>query len=276
MTHEQPSLRATFAALRSLMGPAPYPLRAPSARATPYAVSTRRGIEPRADIWLSEREGPSPSVLLVHGGGFVIGSRRMKPIKLIADHLVCAGISVCAPDYRMVMRGGGFRAGRLDVADAFNWWRGQSSRFNLDPAQISMIGLSAGAALSWAAADLCTAPPSRFISVYGAYDLNWQRGPARWLLKPLLFRRDPRGPVSWSPLNRVELPCPVLMIHGDEDALVPLRAAQALYQRRLAQQQLLTRLEIFQGQGHGFLNDVRSVHAQRALALITSFLHERL
>ena len=269
MTREQPSLRATLAALRSLMAPVPYPLRAPSAQETPYAVSTRGGIEPKADIWLAENKDPAPSALLVHGGGFVIGSRSMKPIRLIADHLVRAGISVCAPDYRMVMRGGGFRAGRLDVADAFNWWRGQCSRFNLDPARINILGLCAGAALSWAAADLWTAPPSRFISIYGAYDLNWKHGPARWLLKPLLFRRDPQGPVSWSPINCVELPCPVLMIHGDKDSLVPLEAAQVLYERRLAKN-LVTQLKVFPGQEHGFLNDVQNVHAQHALALITS------
>jgi len=45
----------------------------------------------------------------VHGGGFTVGSRAMKPMRLLATACRRAGWASLTFDYRLVPRGGGAR-----------------------------------------------------------------------------------------------------------------------------------------------------------------------
>ena len=65
-----------------------------------------RGIAPLVDTY-APAAPTGASVVLVHGGGFVIGSRRMKPMRFLATQLAAAGITVCSVDYRMIRSGAG-------------------------------------------------------------------------------------------------------------------------------------------------------------------------
>jgi acetyl esterase/lipase len=217
-----------------------------------YRTRAARGITPLADIYLPPH-GSAPSVVLVHGGGFVIGSRRMKPIRYLAARLVEAGIAVCAIDYRMIFRGGRLDEAVDDVCDAFAFWRARAP----DPDAVSMIGLSAGATLAMLATSRLGARspgPSRLACCFGLYELDQLEGAMAGALLRLLLRRSDRP--TWrdrSPRSMPQPEIPTLLLHGGADALIPVAQAHRLAAHREALG-LPTRLVIYPDAPHGFFS----------------------
>ena len=101
-----PQSRGVLRALWLLATPPAFEPRLPHAEAERFRSRRARGIAPLADVYLPDGPGPHPSVIIVHGGGFVIGSRRMKPVRYLATRLCAAGYAAAALDYRMIFRGG--------------------------------------------------------------------------------------------------------------------------------------------------------------------------
>lgn len=232
-----------------------------------YTVSYRehraRGIAPLADIY--EPEAPSgASVLLVHGGGFVIGSRAMKPMRYLAAKLVAESMTVCAVDYRMIFRGGRLDEAVADVRDALAFWRTRAP----DASRISMLGLSAGASIALLAA--AGVPLHRLVLCFGLYAMDHLQGPLASLLPRMLFATTDRA--IW----RERSPCvaqpsaPTLLLHGDDDGLVPVEQARQLASAREALG-LPTRLVVYPGAPHGFFNLTGSV-ADAATAEIVEYV----
>jgi len=165
-----------------------------------------------------EPPGARASVVLVHGGGFVVGSRRMRPIRLLAARLVEAGLAVCAIDYRLGLR----ISGALDdTCAAFDHW----ARRAPDRDRISLVGLSAGGYLAYAAAS--RVPAHRVACIYGLLEIPW---------------RDPLPDPT----------LPTLLLHGDADRLVRVDQAKRAAARR-AERALPTELAIYPAAGHGFM-----------------------
>jgi acetyl esterase/lipase len=259
-------------ALWSLWTPLRVPTREPTHRALAYRGSGRRGIAPLADVYLPECSGPHPSVVLIHGGSFLIGSRRMKPIRYLATRLVEAGFAVAALDYRMIFRGGRLDESVEDVETMIQWWQTQADRFALDVDQVTTLGFSAGAALMWLSAANLSIPPRRLVSLYGVYDFAWLSGRrAAWLRRKLLRSGDVAVWRQRSPLMHAACPSPALIIHGDEDRMVPVAHAKALATTR-ERAGLPTTLQVVAGARHGFLNDAGSVMAESCVAEIVSFV----
>lgn len=205
---------------------------------------------PLADIYVPERA--HASVLLVHGGAFVLGSRRMKPMRYLAAQLTAAGLAVCAIDYRMIFRGGRLAESTDDVVDAFAFWAAQAPAFGLDPARISMVGLSAGATLALLAAPRCKGLGS-LTSCFGLYEVDHLRGPAA-LLPRLLFATPDRAQwLARSPRHAPQPAVPTLLLHGTDDGLVPVAQAERLAAHRTSLG-LPTRLVIYEDAPHGFFN----------------------
>ncbi len=220
-------------------------------RTVAYREAHARGIAPLADIY--EPAVPTgASVVLVHGGGFVIGSRAMKPMRFLAAKLTDAGHTVCAVDYRMIFRGGRLDEAVSDVRDALAFWRMHAP----DPARISMAGLSAGASIALLAADAI--PLHRLVCCFGLYDMEHLQGPLASLLPRMLFATADRA--IW----RDRSPCvaqpaaPTLLLHGDDDGLVPVEQARKLAAARDALG-LSTKLVVYPGAPHGFFNLTGSV-----------------
>lgn len=246
--------RAVVRSVMSLRGEPPGAI-APTLAAVAYAGRDRRGIAPLADVYVPERP-TGASAVLVHGGAFVIGSRRMKPTRYLATRLASAGIGVCAFDYRMIFRGGRLDEALADVRDALAFWRGESARLGLDPARVTLIGNSAGGTLALLAA--AAAGPGELASViacFGLYELDHLRGPLAELLPRLLFRTAKRS--TWnarSPYGAPQPTVPTLLLHGTADGLVPVEQARRLAALR-EQQGLPTRLVVYEDAPHGFFND---------------------
>ena len=112
-----PTARGLIESVRSLRGPLGFDAVEPVHRGLRYRARTSpRHRAPRVDVYLPPGHGPWPSVVLVHGGGFLIGSRQMKPIRYLSTHLTQAGFAVAAVDYRLVGRGGRLHRAVEDVA----------------------------------------------------------------------------------------------------------------------------------------------------------------
>jgi len=211
-------------------------------------------------------------VVLVHGGGFLIGSRRMKPARYVATRLVEAGMAVAALDYRMIFRGGRLDESVDDVATMQTWWREQSERFELDLDRVAALGFSAGSTLMWLSTSVVATPPSRLVSLFGLYDLSWLSGRrAAWLRRRLLRSSDRDLWRARSPLAHAACPSPAMLIHGDADQMVPASQAREMAAVR-EEAELPTQLRIVPGARHGFLNDAGSAVAEATVAEIVTFL----
>jgi acetyl esterase len=237
-----------------------------------YTKSAHEHVSPlrrrEADVYLPEGE-LGASVVLVHGGGFVIGSRSMKPVRFLASHLARSGIAVCAIDYRLLFRGGGLVRSTEDVVAAIDWWRGESRSFSLDPDRVSIAGISAGATLALLAAS--GRPIHRAACIFGLYDFDDPNVPLGELLSKLLLETDDR--TTWrarSPLRSTHTAAPLLLIHGSSDRLVPVVQAEALASARRSLG-LKTSLQIYDGEPHSFLNWPGPA-ASRAASEVTAFL----
>jgi acetyl esterase/lipase len=268
------------AALRSLASPLHFTPRAPSLSAVPFAAP-RPGVPARADVYLPDEVAHGvapgtpgvPSVVLVHGGGFMIGSRTMKPMRLLGTRLAEAGIAVAIIDYRLIGRGGALTEAVDDVVTAFRWWQQFGPQFGADPARMSLMGLSAGGTLALlAAAQLATAEAlHRVVDVFGVTDFAALRGNRAALMRRLVLAGD--DPVARSPVrHQAALRQPMLIVHGTSDSLVPHAHAEALADARAAQG-LPTELVLLDGAPHGFFNTAEtSDDAEAALATIVPFL----
>jgi len=254
-----------------LAGPARFEALEPTHAGVPYTGRRRRGVSPLCDVYLPTGPGPHASVIVVHGGGFVIGHRRMKPVSLIATRLCQAGLAVCSVDYRLLLRGGGLDAQVEDVTTAATFWRSEHRRFGCDPARVSMLGFSAGAALMLLHAAK-SEPYHRLVNIYGAVDFHRMSGRrAEVLLRMLTGTRDRRAWEEMSPSTHAHMPTPILTIHGTHDKLVPVAQAKRLHEARRARG-LPSELEIVEGMPHAWLNDASLPETDRAVQRVIAFL----
>ncbi len=259
-------------ALYVLARPATFEALAPTHEALVYSRARRRGIAPLCDVYVPAGGGPHPSVIVVHGGGFVIGHRRMKPVRLVATRLCRAGFAVCAVDYRLLLRGGGLAEQVDDVTAAAAFWRAESARFGCDPARISMLGFSAGAALMLLHAGTCGHAYHRLVSIYGPVDFDRMSGRrAELLLGVLLGTRDRQVWKERSPSAHAHVASPLLVVHGTHDDLVPVAHATRLFEARRARG-LPTEIEIVEGMRHGWLNDASLPETEHAVSRVLAFL----
>lgn len=268
----EPSTRGLLHALALLAKPASFESLAPTHEGVPYAHGTRRGVAPLCDVYLPASGVALPSVVVVHGGGFVIGHRRMKPVRLVATRLCQAGFAVCAVDYRLLLRGGGLDAQVEDVTAAAAFWRAECARFGCDPARISMLGFSAGASLMILHAAASPHVYHRLVSIYGALDFHQMSGRrAGLVLGMLLGTGDRRVWEERSPSAHADMSSPLLTIHGTHDDLVPVGHATRLHEARRARG-LPSELELVPGMRHGWLNDASLPETDQAVARVLAFL----
>lgn len=244
---------AVVRSLRSLRGKPAIAEVAPTQSAIRYrAGSSRRGvIDPLADIYVPPN-ATGASVVLVHGGGFVLGSRQMKPMRYLAAQLVGAGVSVFAIDYRMIFRGGRLDEATDDVRAACEFWLTNAPQLGLDAHAASIVGLSAGGTLALLAAgrvpELAT-----LTCCFGLYEVDHLRGPATLLPRLLFATTDRAAWIERSPRHVAQPSMSTLLLHGTDDGLVPVEQAHGLSAHR-EQLGLKTRLVIYDGAPHGFFN----------------------
>jgi acetyl esterase/lipase len=97
--------------------------------------------ELQLDVFRPRRgDGPFPAVLLVHGGGFTVGSREN--LYFTGAKLADLGVVAASIDYTL---NGLMDPANADVADAWTWLGAQPE---VDRSHMAVLGTSAGCALS--------------------------------------------------------------------------------------------------------------------------------
>jgi triacylglycerol lipase len=95
-------------------------------------------------------DGPLPSIVHIHGGGFVAGAPEMKDVenRLLASELRCRIYSV---NYRLAPEAP-HPAPLEDIYSVFAWLHKNAGQLNLDPTRIGIKGESGGGGLAAAVA----------------------------------------------------------------------------------------------------------------------------
>ncbi len=216
--------------------------------------------------WFFPGQGPGAmrartTVLYLHGNAENLGTQFHS-----IDWMPAQGLNVLALDYR----GYGASEGlptldgvQLDIDAAMTWLL---ARDDVDPRRIVMFGQSLGGALAiHYAAHGAHRRAIRALVIDSAFAdyreiareklaVLWLTWPVQWL--PWLTIDDRYAPVD--AIGAVS-PTPVLLIHGDQDAVVPVHHAQELFEAA-AQPKALW---IVPGAGH--IQSLRHVDRQREL-----------
>jgi uncharacterized protein len=181
--------------------------------------------------WVPATAPPIASVLLCHGNGGNIGDRALA-VDLLAAH----GFGVLSFDYRGYGRSSGRPSERGTASDA------RAARAALPDGPVIYLGESLGGAVALALA--VDDPPDGLIlqsTFTGVRDIARLHYP----FIPRAFVPD-----AYPSLRRVRaLRAPLLVLHGDDDRVVPVIDGQALYEAAPGPK----RIELFPGAGH---NDV--------------------
>tara|TARA_R110002049_G_scaffold993_2_gene7102 strand:- start:44713 stop:45687 length:975 start_codon:yes stop_codon:yes gene_type:complete len=101
----------------------------------------------RADIYLPKdaSEKSHPAVLLIHGGGWLTGSKENQ--RVMAQHLALNGYVAITVSYRLGLEAP-YPAGVIDLKDAIVWIRKNAKKYPINPDKIAVLGASAGAQLA--------------------------------------------------------------------------------------------------------------------------------
>ena len=271
--------------------------------ATQYQVTpnvtylTADGYESKLDV-IAPRDPPGqvPTLLYIHGGGWVGGSKEWAMLRLLP--YLEMGFAVVNVEYRLAsvaLAPAAVEDGRC----ALRWVLSNADSYGFDPDRIVVSGHSAGGHLSLttgmlpASAGLDRRCPARnpaggradahepemgvaaIVNWYGITDLaDLVHGPnAKTYAVAWMGGRPDWQAVAErvSPLSHVRsgLP-PILTIHGDADSIVPFDHAARLHQA-LDEAAVPAQLHVVAGGGHGRFTVAESLAAYQA---IRNFLAE--
>ncbi len=243
------------------------------------------------------RDQPSgcPTLLQVHGGGWVIGDKREQGRPLML-HLASRGWVCFAPNYRLSPRAT-WPDHLVDVKRAIAWVRAEGASYGADPGFLVLTGGSAGGHLVALAALTANDPRyqpgfedvdtsvSGCVPYYGVYDLVGETGTkaARVRRRHLLDRvvmktRDEQVYVDASPLSAVRADAPpFLVIHGRNDTLVPVAEARLFVERLRAVSTSPVLYVELPGTQHAFdvFPSIRSAHVVRAVGRFVELVRLR-
>lgn len=182
------------------------------------------------DVYVPEGDGPFPTCILVHGGGFMRGTKTSF-INPLFEPLSKAGFTWFTINYRLAPTNK-FPACIEDTETAIRWVKAHAKEYKVDPKRIALIGESAGGHIvsfvgAKAQADTAVAAVVPF---YAPHDLVLQvesrkaLGPSMEALFGLKELNDDARKVlkNGSPTTylRKGMP-PYLLLHGTKDEQVP-------------------------------------------------------
>ncbi|MDF2933145.1 MAG: alpha/beta hydrolase [Chryseobacterium sp.] len=104
------------------------------------------GLSLKADIYYPlDKSQKHPGVALVHGGGWISGSRENE--KYMAQELAAKGYVAIAVGYRLADVAK-YPAGIEDIETAINWLKKNHKKYSLNKKKIAVLGESAGAQIA--------------------------------------------------------------------------------------------------------------------------------
>ena len=216
----------------------------------------------RFDLHRPPRTGPCPVLVIVHGGGWVKGDKRI--FSHIADLFASLGLVVLNVNYRLAPKHR-FPVMIDDVACALQWVEAEGVRYGADPSRVVLLGQSAGAHIvsligltpdrSWGR--VC--PWQGFLEVDGVvalagiFDFEKAHKGMRYRLDQLLPPGEERRRF-WNeaqPIKHVRSRADTsfLLLHGKRDSFVPADRSRDFY-HALRTAGMRAHLKFFRLRGH--------------------------
>jgi len=240
------------------------------------------------DIYRPSSTGPHPAVVLVHGGGWLGGSK--------AGHagtgamLARNGYTACAINYRLAPDFP-YPAAFDDCQRAVRWIRAHAGDYDINPKRVGAMGDSAGGHLvaligvrgtrdnSDRSLSSFRSRPDAVVGYYGAYELvrMWQiemahRPLTAWLGGPPEGHEKVYKETSPASMASRSSP-PFLILHGDQDKVNPEEQSHLLH-RALRKKGVESTLLILKGVGHGWAPE--SPQGREAEAAVLAFFAKHL
>ena len=213
----------------------------------------------KLDAHVPDGPGPFAACILVHGGGWRNGNKRVY-ITPLFEPLTKAGFVWFTVNYRLAPAHR-WPACAEDVAAAVKWVKAHAAEYKVDPKRIALIGESAGAHLvAWIGTQ--KDPETSVAAVvpfYSPGDLELQTkktgtvGDAMGALLGLTeLNEDARKALrAASPIDQIKAGMPpFLLIHGDNDQMVPYEQSP-LFQAKMKAAGNVCDLITVPGGGHG-------------------------
>ena len=248
-----------------------------------YHIAT--GYEAKLDLYLPRGPGIHPTLIQIHGGGWVGGSKEHNSLRFLP--YLEMGWAVVNVEYRLG-RSALAPAAVEDCLCALRWIIRNAEQYNIDTDRLVVTGYSAGGHLSLTtgitppAAGLDRQCPGNedlevaaIINWFGITDVadlldgeNMKSYAVGWM-GSMPNRYDIAERVSPLTYVRSGLP-PILTIHGDADPTVPYSHAIRLHEA-LDEAGVQNRLHTVPGGGHG---NFSVPQYQEAYEVIRGFLKE--
>ncbi len=199
------------------------------------------GASLRMDAFLPASPEKTPAVIIVHGGGWVSGDRRID-VQPLFKPLSDAGFAWFSISYRLAKDVTQFGVAINDVQNAVQYVRSHAAEYNVDTDKIALIGESAGGQLAAMAALRGRGDTAvrAVVALYTPSDLVGLVKNSNYVPSRI---RDSVNGTPWenlilagltqlSPIDNVrrDMP-PFLFIHGTEDSLVPFQQSREMCQR---------------------------------------------
>jgi acetyl esterase/lipase len=209
--------------------------------------------------WTNDGKGKKPTLLYIHGGGWVAGSKDERVLNVLP--YVYRDWVVISINYRLA-KDAKAPAAVDDCLIALEWIYANADKYDIDTDRIVVSGGSAGGHLALLTGmlregdQLCggklkvgnTRKVAAIVNWYGVTDFTINPHPLEWFGEDIDLEEYVR---SLSPINYVrEGGTPVLTIHGSEDFTVPVNQAVNLH-KKLREVGVQEKLLLIEGKKHG-------------------------
>lgn len=216
----------------------------------------------KLDVYLpASRNENTRLIVITHGGGWNSGDKSNLDGQIAEIQKRLPGYAIANLNYRLIRTDGNyFPTQENDVNSAITFLKNKTADYNISQNFI-LMGYSAGAHLSllqgYKHSDVLQ--PRGIISFFGPTDLEKLYldaevsipGALKYVLNATLDI-NPNLFYESSPINYVtSSSAPTLMLHGDQDQLVPVNQAYTL-QNKLEDAGVFNKLIVYPGQGHGW------------------------
>lgn len=215
------------------------------------------------DVYLPANRGPRTRMLIIiHGGGWSGGDKSDFDSFITEFQTRLPEYALANLNYRLVNESGNyFPTQENDISSAISYLKAKTSEYNIS-ADFVYLGISAGAhlALLQGYKHSSVVQPRGIISFFGPVDLE-KLYPTTGTNIPSAIQTimnatlevNPDIFYQSSPINFVSpTVAPTLMLHGDNDMIVPIAQAYAL-RDKLETSGVWNKLVVYPGQGHGWV-----------------------
>ena len=251
------------------------------------------------DVYLPEDQGeqPLPVILFLFGGGWEMGNRHQF-IRYGLEDYPLEGFAVVTVDYRYLQEAI-FPAQFQDVVSAIHWIRDSAKEYDFDVGRVGVIGPSAGGHLSALAGTVNrtgefagnedvsrSSNVQAVVDYYGPTDFlqvdaHLTLGEKLWSDPDSTVSRLLGAPIKTVP-ESVQMANPIayidgseppfLILHGEEDDVVPLQQSKILHQALVAAG-VESEFVVVKGGAHGYGGDFfTEMPAQKVLAFFQRHL----